>query len=330
MRRHRGKIVLFALGTLILAGLILFSDGPNADRVAAVLSGTISPESAINASTDSDNDGIKDWEEVIRGTNPYGTDSDNDGTPDGDEIAANRDPLKAGDDSIALPALGQAKNSQDIKKLVDEGENATELLMQRLLDERGVAVLGPENTAEMSGLLNSYLRELKTTMAEEEDAAVRNMSITIAGADDGAAVARYFNAVAAAYEQRVIEIREDDLTILARAFAKKNPSELEKLARYRTIAEALRSDLERIPTPRSVADFHKRELYHIARTIEQLKMMERINLDDAMIVLIATSLRYDIKTASSALHATEVPEWIKKHKIVFAPDAKARLLYRID
>lgn len=42
---------------------------------------------------DSDNDGLKDWEELIYHTDPHNPDTDGDGTPDGEEIKQGRNPL---------------------------------------------------------------------------------------------------------------------------------------------------------------------------------------------------------------------------------------------
>ena len=50
---------------------------------------------------DSDNDGLKDWEEHLWGTDAHNADTDGDGAKDGDEVDANRDPANAGlDDSL--------------------------------------------------------------------------------------------------------------------------------------------------------------------------------------------------------------------------------------
>lgn len=52
-------------------------------------------------SQDSDNDGLKDWEEPLYKTDAQNQDTDGDGTNDGEEIKQNRDPLKKGaDDKI--------------------------------------------------------------------------------------------------------------------------------------------------------------------------------------------------------------------------------------
>lgn len=50
-----------------------------------------------NTSTvDTDNDGLLDWEEALRGTDPNNPDSDSDNTKDGEEVKSGRDPLVAG------------------------------------------------------------------------------------------------------------------------------------------------------------------------------------------------------------------------------------------
>jgi hypothetical protein len=56
------------------------------------------PIYATEDASDTDEDGLKDWQEVIQGTDPEKSDSDGDGTKDGAEIAAGRNPLKAGPD----------------------------------------------------------------------------------------------------------------------------------------------------------------------------------------------------------------------------------------
>ncbi|MCG2695276.1 thrombospondin type 3 repeat-containing protein [Candidatus Parcubacteria bacterium] len=59
---------------------------------------------------DSDNDGLKDWEENLWKTDPNNPDSDGDGTNDNEEILQNRDPLKAGPDDLI-----QNKTEKEIK-----------------------------------------------------------------------------------------------------------------------------------------------------------------------------------------------------------------------
>jgi len=56
--------------------------------------------------TDTDNDGIPDFEESLWGTDMNNPDSDGDGTRDGEEVLIGRDPSKAGpDDAVETPLL---------------------------------------------------------------------------------------------------------------------------------------------------------------------------------------------------------------------------------
>ena len=69
---------------------------------------------------DSDNDGLKDWEEIIWKTDPNNADADGDGIKDGDEVKANRNPLVKGpNDSLIEKTVintGATKDSQGTKE----------------------------------------------------------------------------------------------------------------------------------------------------------------------------------------------------------------------
>ncbi len=63
---------------------------------------------------DSDNDGLKDWEEALWKTDPQNPDSDGDGTPDGEEVAEGRNPAVPGpNDSLPFTFLPPAKSGGD-------------------------------------------------------------------------------------------------------------------------------------------------------------------------------------------------------------------------
>jgi len=76
--------------------------------------------------TDSDNDGLKDWEEVLWKTDPKNPDTDGDGTPDGEEIKTWRNPLvrapndKFLTDEIASEIKTSAKLEENLKKIPEK------------------------------------------------------------------------------------------------------------------------------------------------------------------------------------------------------------------
>lgn len=64
---------------------------------------------------DSDSDGLKDWEEVLWGSDRHNPDSDKDGMKDGDEVRLARNPLVKGpDDAISKYPMGTNTTSDPI------------------------------------------------------------------------------------------------------------------------------------------------------------------------------------------------------------------------
>lgn len=118
MRAPNIKVSIVILITgLVISGIIFYSDKTkskkeivNEDRTAML----IQNQAAI--SSDSDNDGLLDWEEVLWGSDAKNADSDNDGTTDGDEVKSQRNPLIAGpNDKVESPeekALAELEKKQ--------------------------------------------------------------------------------------------------------------------------------------------------------------------------------------------------------------------------
>ena len=97
-------LIVFIL--LIFAGWFYFSSYKNkqsqylAEQEKSPLAVALDQTNKLDA--DSDNDGLKDWEELLWKTDPDKADTDGDRTNDNEEITLGRNPLKAGpDDKIS-------------------------------------------------------------------------------------------------------------------------------------------------------------------------------------------------------------------------------------
>jgi len=66
----------------------------------------------IDFKKDSDNDGLKDWEEALWKTDPQNPDTDGDGTPDGKEVAEGRNPAIPGPDDYLPSVIPPLKNKK--------------------------------------------------------------------------------------------------------------------------------------------------------------------------------------------------------------------------
>ncbi len=81
----------------------------NSEEIQRIVNDTVS--------LDTDGDGLKDWEEVLLGTDVKNQDTDGDGTTDKDEVDQNRDPLVVGpDDSILLSSASLINETDSITK----------------------------------------------------------------------------------------------------------------------------------------------------------------------------------------------------------------------
>jgi hypothetical protein len=103
---QRKKLIFVVFGLLVIAVLGFFAVRPNSYNYEGLFSSNSldngAQRQAFNSVTkkDSDEDGLKDWEEELWGTDPNNKDTDADGTNDGDEINQNRNPLKAGPNDV--------------------------------------------------------------------------------------------------------------------------------------------------------------------------------------------------------------------------------------
>ena len=101
---------------------------------------------------DSDEDGLKDWEEQIYGTDPKKADTDGDKTLDGEEIKLNRDPLKPGPkDKLPQPAaLSKETARKDANNLTQKlTDRFEEKFMRPLLDNQSLKLSEEELSQEI-------------------------------------------------------------------------------------------------------------------------------------------------------------------------------------
>ena len=107
--------------------------------------------------SDSDADGLFDWEETLWNTDPGKADTDNDGTRDGAEVALSRDPKKAGPDDAWTPNsyLEQYVFNKDI----DPDSLTARIAQSILVSSSKQSVVGADVANE---LLKKIQDEIKT------------------------------------------------------------------------------------------------------------------------------------------------------------------------
>lgn len=148
---------------------------------------------------DSDEDGLKDWEETLWGTDPAQADSDSDGTVDGREIKENRNPLiannakqgQAPSDAVSAEIIkDQETTIQEQKALSATERLSRDLLSYYLATRQGGASLSETQKEE---LVYQLLRKYATDGTRV--AAYSKKDIKLLHRDTAEAIHDYGNAV---------------------------------------------------------------------------------------------------------------------------------------
>ena len=213
----------------------------------------VTPEQASKASAvlnkDSDNDGLKDWEEELWQTDALLPDTDKDGTLDGEEVKTGRDPLKAGPED---------KLDKEIieKRTVPGGGDWTETdrisreLFARYLSMRQSGV--PFTAEEEKKLLEEFA-DRSPKRAPQKTYTMGD--IMRAKTDDTASLRAYANGIGSAIASHETT-GESELIIFERALENEDESDLaglkDRVERYQSLLSAFLA----VPVPESAVDMH--------------------------------------------------------------------------
>lgn len=144
LRAHRKAV--FVLVVFVVAGgtwLLVHSHYQRqkaADRGGFTIADSATREEQLKKlQQDSDNDGLRDWEEALYHTDPHNPDTDGDGTPDGEEVKLGRDPLKP--NTSKNPAEPNDLMATSTPEIVSAGSTQSENLTKRLAEEVGKQII---------------------------------------------------------------------------------------------------------------------------------------------------------------------------------------------
>ena len=210
---------------------------------------------------DFDNDGLKDWEEVLWKTKANDPDTDKDGTPDGLEVALGRDPIVAGPDDflegvvfthsqtddVALGILGSYFNSVNTES--GNKSDTSEEILQKTLTSQG----------QKPFVITYSLSNIKQRGSELSD------------------YKQYGNDLAGLF--RYFENSPDELAVVLTAIQTNNPEDLNPLD---TIVENYRlflSGLLNTSVPYEIADEHLATINAISQIIADINGMKLIYED---------------------------------------------------
>jgi len=291
-----------AITAVILAVLLILFIGVYAKKDAfSQINLFGSNETLIQSqSTDSDNDGLKDWQEALFKTEPNNPDTDSDGYLDGEEIDSGHNPLvKApGDMNLFYPMpLGDKYN---ITQKVLSDENIDTLFAsyfsqkQQYLDSNPLigsqdafsAMVSQTTIDEMAKRALGDLYSVLTDQAKEEllqipdlfNITIIDNDIKISQDNDKATIEKYLDQVSYILNADNFFIKEQAYQALSKTFNEGNFSQLDELIKTN---DAKIEDAKTIIVPSIWKDVHKRGL-ELTLLIRNIYVSFRDVLDDPL------------------------------------------------
>lgn len=244
--------IIFAIAIISITKIFIDINNKNKEKIAVAQKEEIKLREKF-LELDSDNDGLKDWEEALWKTNINNPDTDEDGTNDGDEVKAYRDPLISGpNDRFSEAEIAETKKMIDEYTSLNETEKFSRTLFSNFLATQQTNREMSES--EIQNFVDSTINQLdddrliaKTHKLEEitivEDLEVEDLD-------------SYRQKLALLLEDNFFTFIAADPSILEVALSKNDPENLKQLDKSIQSYKKLISELLTTKTPSIFANDH--------------------------------------------------------------------------
>lgn len=246
------KVIFYLVAALTFLGVIvyaLFFSAKTETYVAPVVS-LETGESPLLAK-DSDNDGLKDWEEELWKTDKFNPDTDGDGAPDGAEIKLGRNPLIAGpNDKMDTDTIASKINTETDKDLSETDKFSRELFIKIIAAKNNNT---PPTEDDIKKFLQSNIsQELKNQPVKTFGTG----DFTVDQAETPESVTAYGNEIGRIMTKKPVKPLEYEMAIVDRATQNKKSGELNKLDDNIAEFRRIENDLLKVTVPASAAEKH--------------------------------------------------------------------------
>ncbi len=228
------------------------------------------------AKIDTDNDGLKDWEEVLYGTDAKNQDTDGDATKDGEEILAGRDPAKSGIKN------SEGEWSDAVKpSYVSAGNEFKENITQTLSESIIPLYLAQKRTGKSfdpDAIAEELIARVENSLLAEES---KEPELKIVDEGGTTAVKSYLNRVAEISQKNLLNWEQDPLALFASITRMEELSkpQLSRFDPYILKTDAALEEFIKLPVPRPWAREHQTLVKNIRVLNLGLKAMRQSDRD---------------------------------------------------
>ncbi len=273
------KFLIILISIIVALGIIYFFNKLNKPKVATVISNQeIENKRQEFMALDSDDDGLKDWEEILWKTDPNNPDTDGDGTSDGEEVRLNRNPLipntnppgQEPNDRIDPKIISANKKlEEDFSKLTNIDKFSRQLFSEYIV---------AKNNSETETLSSNAKQEILDDIINRTSGVIINkysISNLIISSDMSApALKEYGNKLGEILLKYSTNGTGEELPYILQALEQENPEPLNKLTPIITNYTGMVTDLLKVTTPKDLAVIHAKIInnyYNIKVSLENIK-----------------------------------------------------------
>jgi hypothetical protein len=281
------KTFLIAIAAALVAGGIYVAYKANTFKRS---SATTTTQAIVESVTNSkgDNDGLKDWEEALWGTDPHNPDTDGDGTPDGEEVKEGRNPLVANTAKKGLSPNDFTASTTVSSALADSSATTTELTKTDMFARVFFANYMQLKSQGVTIDQNAENQIIQQTMADPslQAPAIKTFSIRdikANGGTDETSIHAYGNALGTALRTnspKKAYTNEGDL--FNQALKDNSPDELSGMDLIITSYNNLLQAYLKIKVPSDATSLHLNLLNSTNRVYEDIKAMRNVFTDGVL------------------------------------------------
>ncbi|MEK7567645.1 MAG: hypothetical protein AAB513_01860 [Patescibacteria group bacterium] len=223
---------------------------------------------------DSDEDDLKDWEEILWQTDPKNPDTDSDGTNDGEEIKKNRDPkVKGPSDTLHLPV----GTDQSTVNKVEEKLTTTDLVARDFFSKYLAAKQsGQPIDSNISGqIASSVLTQTKTIGIVR----LYSQGDLIIDKNDNTENLKSYGEKMGSIIKNTPPWKESELEIIKQALEREDESILKRLDPIINGYTSMREQMLKITVPEKAIPTHLDLLNAMEKIISSLKSAQNVFKD---------------------------------------------------
>lgn len=255
----RLMLVFFGLFFVAVVGFLMSQSNRSQYKAESVLSGSNlnnkTQTKIINniAKKDSDNDGLKDWEEGLWGTDPNNPDTDGDGTNDGDEVSAGRNSSVAGpDDKLTDNDFIEKTNSNFSDENITKTDKFAQDLFGKYLSLRQNSQEGLNNE-DKNFLITSVMED---SLYDEVDNKYTVSDLNVTDDNSKTTLKKYGNDFISITELYSQDLNQNELIVFERMLRMENKEDAMYLKKSSEIYNMAIDKLIEIKVPNNLAFVH--------------------------------------------------------------------------